>query len=70
MEFAFLSTTLDRDVAMKYARGNYDPATGLGVVLEITPGLVDRGADLSWVSQYPFEQAAPSPSPYLLNPLP
>ena len=27
-----------------------------GVVLEITPGLVDRGADLSWVSQYPFEQ--------------
>ena len=63
VEFAFLSTTLDRDVAMKYARGHSDPASGFGVVLEITPGLVDRGADLSWVSQYPFEQAAPSPSP-------
>ena len=61
VEFAFLSTTLDRDVAMKYARGHANPASGLGVVLEITPGLVDRGADLSWVSQYPFEQAAPSP---------
>ena len=44
VEFAFLSTTLDRNVAMKYARGHSDPSSGFGVVLEITPGLVDRGA--------------------------
>ena len=25
------------------------------MVLEIQPGFVDRGADLSWLSQYPFE---------------
>ena len=56
VEFAFLSTTLDRNVAMKYARGHSDPSSGFGVVLEITPGLLGRGADLSWVSQYPFEQ--------------
>ena len=49
VEFGFLSTTTDRSVAMHYA------ASAAGVVLEMQMGMVDRGADISWLSQYPFE---------------
>ena len=49
VDFAFISTTLDRDVARAYAR------TG-GILFEIQQGLVDRGCDVSWLSQYPFER--------------
>ena len=58
VEFAFLSTTTDRKVAMNYAgvnRGGTEDKKKFGIVIEIQPGLVDRGADLSWLSQYPFE---------------
>ena len=54
VERAFLSTTTERSVAMGYA------ATGggatCGLVFEIQQGMVDRGADLSWLSQYPHEK--------------
>ena len=43
IEPAFMSTTLQRDVAMHYAAG--------GIVLEAQMGMVDRGADMSWLSQ-------------------
>ena len=46
-----MSTTLDREVAMSYASGS-----GVGVVLSIRQGMVNRGADLSWLSQYPHEK--------------
>lgn len=46
VEFAFTSTTLERDVAEKYA------STGkVGMILEIQQGMVDRGAELEWLSQ-------------------
>ena len=45
VEYGFMSTTSDRSVAMSYARGD------AGTVLEIQQGMVDRGADLSWLSQ-------------------
>ena len=50
-EYGFLSTTTDRDVATDYA------ASGgkAGIVFEIQMGMVDRGASLSWLSQYPHE---------------
>ena len=48
-EFGFMSTTHDRHVAIEYAEGS------LGVVLEVEQGAVARGADLSWLSQYPHE---------------
>ena len=51
VDVAFLSTTRDREVAMRYAGRE-----GFGLVLEIQQGLIDRGADLSWLSQYPFER--------------
>ena len=55
VEFSFLSTTLDRRVAMHYA-ATASADGRAGVLFEIRQGLVDRGADLSWLSQYPFER--------------
>lgn len=50
IEYAFMSTTSDRDVAVNYAR-----ASGNGLVFEFWMGIVDKGANLSDVSQYPHE---------------
>jgi hypothetical protein len=52
VEGAFMSTTLDREVAMSYA-GRSGSA---GFVFEIQQGMVDRGADVSFLSQYPHER--------------
>lgn len=54
VESAFMSTTLDRDVAMGYAAGD---SSKMGIVIEAQQGMVNRGADISWLSQYPHEQA-------------
>ena len=54
VENAFMSTTLERDVAMGYAAGD---ASRTGIVIEAQQGMVNRGADISWLSQYPHEQA-------------
>ena len=47
IEGAFMSTTKDRRVAMQYAASG-----GKGIVFEIQQGMIDRGADVSWASQY------------------
>ena len=47
VDFAFMSTTLDHRVAQGYAAQG-----GAGLVFEIQMGMVDRGADISWLSQY------------------
>ena len=52
VERAFLSTTTERSVAMGYASGG----ASMGLVFEIQQGMVDRGADVSWLSQYPHEK--------------
>ena len=54
-----MSTSLDRNVALEYAGGG----GGGGVVFEIQMGLVDRGADLAWCSQYGHEQETCSSTP-------
>ena len=46
-----MSTTLDHEVAMTYASDS-----GIGIVLAIRQGMVNRGADISWLSQYPHEK--------------
>ena len=51
IETAFMSTTLDRNVAMQYAGDGK-----IGVIFEIQQGMIDRGADLMWISQYPHER--------------
>merc|ERR1719399_2635206 len=47
-----MSTTTDRAVAMGYASGG----TGPGIVFELQQGMVNRGANIGWLSQYPHEQ--------------
>ena len=50
IENGFMSTTLDREVALGYA------SSGMaGVVFEVQMGMVDRGADCARFSQYPHE---------------
>jgi hypothetical protein len=52
IESAFMSTTFDRDVAMHYAQQPGKPA----LVFEMQMGMIDRGAELDWISQYPHER--------------
>ena len=55
VEYACMSTTTDRSVAMQYTRGK-DGMPQLPTIFEVEVGQVDRGASLSWVSQYPAEE--------------
>ena len=59
VEKAFMSTTYDRSVAMAYATRPDQPA----VIFEMQMGMVDRGCELEWLSQYPHEREV------LFNPL-
>ena len=54
VENAFMSTTFDRDVAMTYSR--QDGPNKPSVVFEMKMGMVDRGAELDWLSQYSHER--------------
>lgn len=51
VEFGFMSTTTSKAVALQYTRGGSTPT-----VLEMQMGMIDRGADLSRLSQYPEER--------------
>ena len=53
IESAFMSATTDPSVAQSYAGGR--GAGKAGCVFEIQQGMVDRGADMAWISQYPHE---------------
>jgi len=53
VEFGFLSTTTNPEVAKTYAQGTDGRAA---TVFEIKMGMVDRGADISVFSQYPHEK--------------
>jgi hypothetical protein len=57
VEFGFLSATADANQALRYARDAPEGSSGARrMVLELTTGLLTRGADLSWISQYPHER--------------
>ena len=47
VEYAFMSMTRDRAVALEYASSQGT----VGIVFEVQQGLIDRGADVSWLSQ-------------------
>ena len=56
VEYAFTSTTTDEQVARNYAqRGK------VGMIIEVQMGMVDRGAELEWLSQYPCAPCALKP---------
>jgi hypothetical protein len=48
VEFGFMSATLDRRVAMHYASAKRESPA---LLFEMKMGMIDRGADLSWLSQ-------------------
>mmetsp|Transcript_35685 Transcript_35685/g.90019 ORF Transcript_35685/g.90019 Transcript_35685/m.90019 type:complete len:97 (+) Transcript_35685:1-291(+) len=50
VEFAMMSTTLDRGVAVQYA------GKSVPTIFEISVGAIDRGASLAFLSQYPGEE--------------
>jgi len=50
VEFAFLSTSTERSVADQYSSNG-----SIGLIFEIAQGLTDRGASISWLSQYSLE---------------
>ena len=70
VEFAFMSTTTNKEVAMEYAGASGKQ----GIVFEIQMGMLDRGADLEWISQardrarYPLPPPRRAPHPALLRP--
>ena len=49
VEYGFSSTTTDREVALCYAEGK------ASTVIRAKMGMIDRGADIGWLSQYPHE---------------
>ena len=49
VELAFMSTTPVRSVAEQYSKD------GFGIIVEIEQGMIDRGAEIAWLSQYPHE---------------
>jgi hypothetical protein len=53
VEPAFMSTTTDRDVAVGYAGVGTSASTPM--VFQFEQGMINRGAELDWLSQYPHE---------------
>ena len=57
IEFGFQSTTREREQAVHYAKGGGWAKEGDAMtIMEMQMGMIDRGADLSWLSQYPHEK--------------
>ena len=54
VEYGFMSTTTDEAVALTFAKDSDKETASTLVVAEM--GMVDRGACLTWLSQYPHER--------------
>jgi hypothetical protein len=52
VEYGFLSTTTNLEVAKQYAGGS----RGAGTLYKMQTGMIDKGADIGWISQYPLER--------------
>ena len=55
IEYGFSSTTTDKQQAVYYANAGAKAGDAM-TIFEMRMGMVDRGADLSWLSQYPHEK--------------
>eukprot|EP00966_Prymnesium_polylepis_P244327 5650565-Prymnesium_polylepis.1 len=53
VELGFMSTSTEKDVALGYVKQANQPAS---ILLEIRMGMIDRGADVSCLSQFPAER--------------
>eukprot|EP00325_Prymnesiales_sp_UTEX-LB-985_P016966 CAMPEP_0174755368 /NCGR_PEP_ID=MMETSP1094-20130205/106211_1 /TAXON_ID=156173 /ORGANISM="Chrysochromulina brevifilum, Strain UTEX LB 985" /LENGTH=715 /DNA_ID=CAMNT_0015961257 /DNA_START=10 /DNA_END=2157 /DNA_ORIENTATION=+ len=57
VEFGFQSTTRDRTQAVHYATGcGWAKQADAMTIFEMQMGMIDRGAELGWVSMYPHEK--------------
>lgn len=54
VEYGFMSTTSNKNVALMFAKDGDKMTASTLVVAEM--GMIDRGASLDWLSQYPHEQ--------------
>ena len=66
IDSAFMSTTINREVAKTYAASRGGP----GIVFSIQQGMVDRGAEIGWLSQYPHEKEVRAPRHSAADPSP
>ena len=57
VEFGFFSTSTDRDAALSYAAAQ--EGSSCPTIFEMPQGMVDRGAEMSCFSQYPWEDEVP-----------
>ena len=55
IEYGFSSTTTDKKQALEYASHGCKDGDAM-TIFEMQMGMVDRGADLTWLSQYPHER--------------
>ena len=57
VEGGFMSTTTDKTTASFYARGGADKSKhgSAAILFEAQMGMVDRGADVGWLSEFPHE---------------
>ena len=55
IEYGFSSTTTDKKQALQYASHGCKDGDAM-TIFEMQMGMVDRGADLTWLSQYPHER--------------
>ena len=57
VEGGFVSTTTDEKTAFFYAAGGADKSKrgGPAIVFETQMGMIDRGADVAWLSEFPHE---------------
>ena len=49
IEYGFSSTTVDRGIALFYSKAK--DAKIVSTIIEASQGMIDRGADISWLSQ-------------------
>ena len=56
IEYGFSSTSTDKAQALEYATGGDRQEGDASTIFEMQMGMVDRGADLTWLSQYPHER--------------
>ena len=57
IEGGFMSTTSEKKIAVFYAKGGADKSKegSSAILFEARMGMVDRGADVGWLSQFPQE---------------
>lgn len=54
VEYGFMSTTTNKDVALAFAKDATKETASTLIIAKL--GMIDRGASLDWLSQYPHEK--------------